>query len=116
RFWGYDSAMEVAFFITEDALKRVQPGMQSDEAGVLRALDSNWGLICRRAAKIYARGRRGSYDLVGADFYVPSSATNRTPGALKPTHPCPISVARSASGPGEPGVRIPVSGLPLPFH
>ena len=25
RFWGYDSAMEVAFFVTEDALKRVQP-------------------------------------------------------------------------------------------
>src|SRR5262245_27564233 len=25
RFWGYDSAMEAAFFVTEDALKRVQP-------------------------------------------------------------------------------------------
>jgi hypothetical protein len=68
RFWGYDSAMEVAFFITEDALKRVQPDMRSDEAGLLRAFDSNWDLICRRAAKIYARGRKGSYDLVGADF------------------------------------------------
>ena len=30
RFWGYDSAMEVAFFVTEDALKRVQPDMQPD--------------------------------------------------------------------------------------
>ncbi len=68
RFWGYDSAMEVAFFVTEDALKRVQPDMQSNEAGLLRAFDSNWDLICRRAAKIYARGRKGSYDLVGADF------------------------------------------------
>ena len=68
RFWGYDSAMEVAFFVTEDALKRVQPDMQSDEAGLLRAFDSNRDLICRRAAKIYARGRKGSYDLVGADF------------------------------------------------
>src|SRR5262249_39402572 len=61
RFWGYDSAMEVAFFVTEDALKRVQPDMQSNEAGLLRAFDSNWDLICRRAAKIYARGRKGSY-------------------------------------------------------
>jgi hypothetical protein len=68
RFWGYDSAMEVAFFVTEDALKRVQPDMQSNEAGLLRAFDSNRDLICRRAAKIYARGRKGSYDLVGADF------------------------------------------------
>jgi len=39
-----------------------------DEAGLLRAFDSNWDLICRRAAKIYARGRKGSYDLVGAEF------------------------------------------------
>ena len=68
RFWGYDSAMEVAFFVTEDALKRVQPDMHSDEAGLLRAFDSNRDLICRRAAKVYARGRKGSYDLVGADF------------------------------------------------
>jgi hypothetical protein len=68
RFWGYDRAMEVAFFVTEDALKRVQPDMQSDEAGLLRAFDSNRDLIYRRAAKIYARGRKGSYDLVVADF------------------------------------------------
>src|SRR5262249_10124492 len=52
----------------EDALKRVQPDMQPDEAGLLRVFDSNWDLICSRTAKIYARGRRGSYDLVGADF------------------------------------------------
>src|SRR5262249_14592066 len=90
RFWGYDSAMEVAFFVTEDALKRVQPDMQSNEAGLLRAFDSNWDLICRRAAKIYARGRKGSYDLGGADFYVPSSSTSRKPSALEPTHPVPI--------------------------
>ena len=68
RFWGHDSAMEVAFFVTEDALKRIQPDMQSDEAGLLRAFDSNRDLICTRAAKVYARGRKGSYDLVGADF------------------------------------------------
>ena len=68
RFWGHDSAMEVAFFVTEDALKRVQPDMQSDEAGLLRAFDANRDLICTRAAKIYRRGRKGSYDLVGSDF------------------------------------------------
>ena len=27
-FWGHDSAMEVASFITEDALKRVEPYMR----------------------------------------------------------------------------------------
>ena len=28
RFWGHDSAMEASFFVTEDALKQVQPDMQ----------------------------------------------------------------------------------------
>jgi hypothetical protein len=26
RFWGNDSAMELSFFVTEDALKRLHPG------------------------------------------------------------------------------------------
>ena len=32
RFWGYDSAMEWSFFVTEGALKRLQPNMGYDEA------------------------------------------------------------------------------------
>jgi len=68
RFWGYDSAMEAAFFVTEDALKRVQPDMRSDEAGLLRAFGANRDLICATAAKVYARGHKGSYDLVRSDF------------------------------------------------
>jgi hypothetical protein len=27
RFWGYDSAMETSFFVSEEALKRIQPDM-----------------------------------------------------------------------------------------
>ena len=68
RFWGYDSAMEAVFFVTEDALKRVQPGMRFDEAGLLSAFDANRDLIHAAAARVYARGRKGSYDLVSADF------------------------------------------------
>ena len=68
RFWGHDSAMEVSFFVTEDALKRIQPGMRFDEAGLLGAFDANRDLIYATATKVYARGRRGSYDLVSADF------------------------------------------------
>jgi hypothetical protein len=68
RFWGYDSVMEAVFFVTEDALKRVQPGMRFDEAGLLSAFDANRDSIYVAAAKVYARGRRGSYDLVSADF------------------------------------------------
>ena len=68
RFWGHDSAMEASFFVTEDALKRVQPNVRFDEAGLLNAFDANRNLIYAAAAKVYARGRRGSYDLNSADF------------------------------------------------
>ena len=68
QFWGYDSTTEAVFFVAEDALKRVHPGMQFDEPGLLGAFDANRDLIHAAAAKVYARGRRGSYHLVSADF------------------------------------------------
>jgi hypothetical protein len=68
RFWGHDSSMEATFFMTEDALKRVQPDMRLDEAGLLSAFDANRDLIHRTATKVYARGLRGSYDLFHTDF------------------------------------------------
>ena len=68
RFWGYDTALEASFFITEDALMRVQPDMRFDEAGLLGAFDANRDLIYAIARKVYARGHKGSYDLHSADF------------------------------------------------
>ena len=68
RFWGHDSAMEAVFFITEDALRRVQPGLRFNEAGLLSAFDANRDLLYAAASKVYARGRKGSYDLVSTDF------------------------------------------------
>ena len=68
RFWGYDSAMESSFLVTEDALRRVQPDMQFDEVGVLRAFNSNRSLIHATAARIYSRGRKDFYVLVTTDF------------------------------------------------
>src|ERR1044072_5053428 len=41
RFWGHDRAMEVSFFVTEDALRRVVPDIGSNEAGFLAAVDCN---------------------------------------------------------------------------
>ncbi len=68
RFWGHDTALEASFFVTADALKRVQPDVPVDEAGLLRAFDSHRALIYAAASKVYARGRKGSYDLLSGDF------------------------------------------------
>jgi hypothetical protein len=42
--------------------------MRFDEGGLLGAFDGNRDLIYATATKVYARGRRGSYDLVSGDF------------------------------------------------
>ena len=68
RFWGYESAMESSFFVAEDALRRIQPDMRFDDAGALQVFDANRQLIYATAARVYARGRKGSYDLKSDDF------------------------------------------------
>lgn len=68
RFWGYDSAMEWSFFVTEEALKRLQPNAPRDEAGLLLAFDAHRALIYGAAIKAYKRERKGSYELAAADF------------------------------------------------
>ncbi len=71
RFWGYDQSMESSFFVSADALRQIQPNLSPGEAGLLRAFDVNRDLIYAIAARVYARGRRGSYDLNVADFARP---------------------------------------------
>jgi len=73
QFWGHDSTREAVFFVTEDALKRVQPGIRLDEPGLLGAFDANRDLIHAAAVKVYARGRRGSYHLDSTDFQMVAS-------------------------------------------
>ena len=68
RFWGYDSAMETSFYVMADALRRLHPGLPTDEASLLSAFDSNRDHICAVATKLYARRDKGSYDLVASDF------------------------------------------------
>jgi hypothetical protein len=67
RFWGYDRSMESSFFVTEDALDRIQPNLRRNAVDLLRAFDVHRERIYAMAAKVYARGRRGSYELNAAD-------------------------------------------------
>jgi hypothetical protein len=60
--------MESSFFVTDDALRRIEPNMRFDEAGLLSVFDLNRNLIYETAAKVYARSRKGSYELIAADF------------------------------------------------
>jgi hypothetical protein len=68
RFWGHDSAMEWSFFVTEDALQRLQPNVPRDETGLLDAFDANRAVIYAAAIKAYTRNRKGSYELAATDF------------------------------------------------
>jgi hypothetical protein len=68
RFWGHDDAMEGSFFVIEDALKKIQPGMQCDEAGFLNAFDRNRERIYATAVKVYGRYQKASYDLISRRF------------------------------------------------
>jgi Protein of unknown function (DUF1488) len=91
RFWGHDGAMEELFFVGEDALKKIQPDMERDDAGVLSAFDSNRELIYVTAVKVYGRYRKGSYDLFPGDDCSPGTAHDHL--SLSP----PGSIGRSSA-------------------
>jgi len=70
RFWGYDSAIEIAFFVEAGALQKLCPEMSNVEAGFLKAFDAARKRIHEVADKVYVRGSNGSYaySLAAEDF------------------------------------------------
>ena len=69
RFWGYDGALEIPFFLEEGALQRISPETRPNAAALLTAFDQNRDRITNVAAKIYSRTRsKGSYTLTASDF------------------------------------------------
>jgi hypothetical protein len=68
RFWGHDSAMEWSFFVTVEALKRLEPKLNDNEASLLLAFDAHRPAIHAAAAKVYKREQKGSYELLATDF------------------------------------------------
>jgi hypothetical protein len=66
RFWGYDGAMEVSFFVTAEALRAFN-AQSADERALLNAFDAHCGEIRTAANKSYKRNRQGSYELTERD-------------------------------------------------
>ena len=60
--------MEWSFFVTEEALRVLQPESQRDEASLLFAFDTHLATIYAAATKAYQKGRKGSYELGATDF------------------------------------------------
>jgi hypothetical protein len=70
RFWGYDRAMEISFFVTEAALKALpaQPLCAGDE-GLLVAFDAHRARIHAAAARVLRNGsKKGSYEVGTGDL------------------------------------------------
>ena len=63
RFWGNDNALEAAFFISGEALLRLEPSLVSDESGMLHVFDAHRTRVLAAAAVIYSRGYKGVYDI-----------------------------------------------------
>src|SRR3546814_17424538 len=84
RFWGYDSALEVAFFVETSALCKLRPETGKLEAAYLAAFDAAREQILAVAHTVYSPARPGPFLLAEAAFCLPPAS-----------HPRP---ARSAEG------------------
>jgi len=71
-FWGYDSTMEISFFLDIAALKRLYPAMTNAEPEFLKAFDTARDKIYEVADKVYRQGGGGkgtyAYVLAAEDF------------------------------------------------
>ena len=69
-FWGYDSTIEISFFVEADALKQLCPDMSGAEPGFLKAFDAVRKRIYEVADKIYVRDGKEScaYILAAENF------------------------------------------------
>ncbi|MDH3472734.1 MAG: DUF1488 domain-containing protein [Rhodospirillales bacterium] len=68
RFWGYDSALEISFFVEVGALHKLSPQTMGMDVGYLEAFDTARDRIHETARKVYSRAHKGAYLLAAADF------------------------------------------------
>jgi hypothetical protein len=68
RFWGHDASLEVSFFVTHDALRKLAAERALSESASFQIFDAHRAEIYAAAGEVYGRGRKGSYELVRGDF------------------------------------------------
>lgn len=61
RFWEYDSALEISFFVEVSALYKLKPQTRNVEAGHLEAVDAARDRIHQTARTVYSRARKPAY-------------------------------------------------------
>ncbi len=71
-FWGYDSTIEVSFFLEATALKKLYPDLDKSETELLKAFDTARERIYKVADRVYRHGGGGkgtyAYVLTADDF------------------------------------------------
>lgn len=67
-FWGYDSALEITFFVEAAALCKLQRQNGDLETGCLQSFDGARERIFAAARRVYVRTRPGPYLLAAKDF------------------------------------------------
>ena len=70
HFIGYDSVLEISFFLEMDALLKLQPNLDDSESAILQAFDNARQRIQEVASQVYKSRPNLSftYHLVPADF------------------------------------------------
>lgn len=68
RFWAYDEALEISFFVETAALSGIDPATAQSEAGFLSAFDLHRDRIFKAADHVYSRHSKGSYTLAARDL------------------------------------------------
>jgi Protein of unknown function (DUF1488) len=70
-FWGHDSAFEVSFHLDEEALCKISPYVDRNEASLLHVFDVNRVRIQEAASVAYSRGRQNYHRLSASDLLEP---------------------------------------------
>lgn len=72
-FWGHDSTFEVSFHLDEEALLKISPYANRDEASLLHVFDVNRVRIQEAASGAYSRsrGRQNYLRLSASDLVQP---------------------------------------------